>query len=327
MQNRYSIRRLLEILLVSFLLAFPGGTPLAQTSHDVTATMIDNWMSELSNWGRWGDDDQLGALNLITPEKRIAAARLVRTGVSVSLAHNYSVDSSLGSPRPFDQEISTLDTPGEYVMERVSFSYHGNILSHLDSLCHVLYEGKMYNGYSKDEIDAEGCHQLAITDVKQGILTRGILMDIPRLKGVDYLPPGTPVYVEDLEAREQQAGIRVGSGDVIFVRTGRWSTPEGTGQGSAGLHASVAPWLKERDVAMVGGDYANDAMPSGVEGNFLPIHQLTIVALGVRLFDNLDLEALAEEAARQNRWEFMLTAAPIPVEGGAGSPLNPIATF
>ncbi len=327
MQNRYSIRRLLEILLVSFLLAFPGGTPLAQTSHDVTATMIDNWMSELSNWGRWGDDDQLGALNLITPEKRIAAARLVRTGVSVSLAHNYSVDSSLGSPRPFDQEISTLDTPGEYVMERVSFSYHGNILSHLDSLCHVLYEGKMYNGYSKDEIDAEGCHQLAITDVKQGILTRGILMDIPRLKGVDYLPPGTPVYVEDLEAWEQQAGIRVGSGDVIFVRTGRWSTPEGAGQGSAGLHASVAPWLKERDVAMVGGDYANDAMPSGVEGNFLPIHQLTIVALGVRLFDNLDLEALAKEAARQNRWEFMLTAAPIPVEGGAGSPLNPIATF
>ena len=327
MQNRYSIRHLLEFLLVSFLLALPGGTPFAQTSHDVTATMIENWMSELSNWGRWGDDDQLGALNLITPEKRIAAAQLVRTGVSVSLAHNYSVDSSLGSPPPFDQEISTLDTPGEYVMERVSFSYHGNIHSHLDSLCHVLYEGKMYNGYSKDEIDAEGCHQLAITDVKQGVLTRGILMDIPRLKGVDYLRPGTPVYVEDLEAWEQQAGIRVGPGDVIFVRTGRWSTPEGAGQGSAGLHASVAPWLKERDVAMVGGDYANDALPSGVESSFLPIHQLTIVAMGVRLFDNLDLEALAEEAVRQNRWEFMLTAAPIPVEGGAGSPMNPIATF
>ena len=327
MQNRYSIRRLLEIFLVSFLLALPGGTPFAQTSHDVTATMIENWMSELSNWGRWGDDDQLGALNLITPEKRIAAAELVRAGVSVSLAHNYSVDSSLGSPPPFDQEISTLDTPGEYVMERVSFSYHGNIHSHLDSLCHVLYEGKMYNGYSKDEIDAEGCHKLAITGVKQGVLTRGILMDIPRLKGVDYLRPGTPVYVEDLEAWEQQAGIRVGPGDVIFVRTGRWSTPEGAGQGAAGLHASVAPWLKERDVAMVGGDYANDVLPSGVEGNFLPIHQLTIVALGVRLFDNLDLEALAEEAARQNRWEFMLTAAPIPVEGGAGSPMNPIATF
>ena len=191
----------------------------------------------------------------------------------------------------------------------------------------MLHNGQMYNGYSKDEVTDAGCQKLSITDVKQGIMTRGILMDIPRLKGVDYLEPGTPVYVEDLEAWEQQAGVRVQAGDVIFVRTGRWSVPAGAGQGSSGLHASVAPWLKARDVAIVGGDYANDALPSGVEGNFLPIHQLTIVAMGVRLFDNLDLEAVAEEAARQQRWEFLLTASPIPVEGGVGSPMNPIATY
>ena len=326
MKSRFSSWLFGQLIFAMAVAAF-GGSIFAQSSHNVTAEMVDRWMTELSNWGRWGDDDQLGALNLITPEKRIAAARLVQSGVSVSLAHNYSVDNSLGSPPPFDQEISTLDSPGEYVMERISFSYHGGIHSHLDSLCHVLYQGKMYNGFSKEEIDAAGCHKLAITDVKQGIVTRGILMDIPRLRGVDYLPPGTPVYVEDLEAWEQQAGVRVGAGDVIFVRTGRWATPAGAGQGAAGLHASVAPWLKARDVAMLGGDYANDVLPSGVDGNFLPIHQLTIVALGVRLFDNLDLEALAEEAARQNRWEFLLTAAPIPVEGGVGSPMNPIATF
>ena len=299
----------------------------AQSDRNVTAATVENWMTELSNWGRWGRGDQLGALNLITPAKRIEAAKLVKTGVSVSLAHNYSVNPDLGLPPPFDQEISMLNTPGEYVMERVSFSYHGGIHSHLDALCHVLWQGEMYNGFSKSDVNEDGCQKLGIANVKQGILTRGILMDIPRLKGVDYLPPGTAVYIEDLEAWEEQTGVRVSSGDVIFVRTGRWATPGSAGSGSAGLHASVAPWLRERDVAIVGGDYANDAIPSDVQGVFLPIHQLTIVAMGVRLFDNLDLEALAEEAVRQGRWEFMLSASPIPVEGGVGSPMNPIATF
>ena len=299
----------------------------AQSNRNVTAATVENWMTELSNWGRWGRGDQLGALNLITPAKRVEAAKLVKTGVSVSLAHNYSVNPDLGLPPPFDQEISMLNTPGEYVMERVSFSYHGGIHSHLDALCHVLWQGKMYNGFSKSDVNEDGCQKLGIANVKQGILTRGILMDIPRLKGVDYLPPGTAVYIEDLEAWEEQTGVHVSSGDVIFVRTGRWATPGSAGSGSAGLHASVAPWLRERDVAIVGGDYANDAIPSDVQGVFLPIHQLTIVAMGVRLFDNLDLEALAEVAARQGRWEFMLSASPIPVEGGVGSPMNPIATF
>ena len=299
----------------------------AQSNRNVTAATVENWMTELSNWGRWGRGDQLGALNLITPAKRVEAAKLVKTGVSVSLAHNYSVNPDLGLPPPFDQEISMLNTPGEYVMERVSFSYHGGIHSHLDALCHVLWQGKMYNGFSKSDVNEDGCQKLGIANVKQGILTRGILMDIPRLKGVDYLPPGTAVYIEDLEAWEEQTGVRVSPGDVIFVRTGRWATPGSAGPGSAGLHASVAPWLRERDVAIVGGDYANDAIPSGVQGVFLPIHQLAIVAMGVRLFDNLDLEALAEEAVRQGRWEFMLSASPIPVEGGVGSPMNPIATF
>lgn len=299
----------------------------AQSDRNVTAATVENWMTELSNWGRWGRGDQLGALNLITPAKRVEAAKLVKTGVSVSLAHNYSVNPDLGLPLPFDQEISMLNISGEYVMERVSFSYHGGIHSHLDALCHVLWQGEMYNGFSKNDVNEDGCQKLGIANVKQGILTRGILMDIPRLKGVDYLPPGTAVYIEDLEAWEEQTGVRVSPGDVIFVRTGRWATPGSAGPGSAGLHASVAPWLRERDVAIVGGDYANDAIPSGVQGVFLPIHQLAIVAMGVRLFDNLDLEALAEEAVRQGRWEFMLSASPIPVEGGVGSPMNPIATF
>lgn len=309
-------------------LSFFSSTSVAQSSHDVTKAMVDGWMTELSNWGRWGDDDELATLNLITPEKRKRAAALVREGVSVSLSHNYSRLDGEDEVLAFEHEISRLDgASGEFVMDRISFSYHGGIHSHMDSLCHMSHKGLMYNGISIDEVDERGCHKLAITDVKQGIMTRGILMDIAMLKGVDYLAPGTPIYVEDLEAWEEKAGVKVQAGDIILVRTGRWATPEGAGAGSAGLHASVAPWLKARDVVMVGGDYFNDVVPSGVEGVFLPIHQLTLVAMGVRLFDNLDLEALSQEAARQQRWEFLLTAAPIAVEGGTGSPMNPIATF
>lgn len=333
MMKLHSVKKVtrIQLLFLYFLFLVPvglvGSNISAQSDHHVTAEMVEDWMTELSNWGRWGADDQLGALNLITPQKRIAATRLVQTGLSVSLAHNYAVEISATSPPPFAHEVTTLEQPGEYVMDRISFSYHGGLHSHLDSLCHVLHKGQMYNGFSRDDVDDSGCHKLAITDVKQGIMTRGILMDIPRLKGVDYLEPGTPIYIEDLEAWEQQAGVRVQAGDVILVRTGRWATPAAAGQGSVGLHASVAPWLKARDVAILGGDYFNDVIPSGVEGNFLPIHQLTIVAMGVRLLDNLDLEALAEEAARQQRWEFLFTASPIPVERGTGSPINPIATF
>ena len=157
-------------------------------------------------------------------------------------------------------------------------------------------------------------------------------MDIARLKGVPYLEPGTPIYIEDLEAWEEQAGIRVESGDIVFVRSGRWARrdahgPWATGEEAAGLHASVIPWLRERGIAMLGSDDTNDVRPSGIEGATQPVHQLTLVAMGMPLFDNLDLESVAEEAGRQNRWEFMLVAAPLAVEGGTGSPLNPLAIF
>ena len=164
----------------------------AQSNRNVTAATVGNWMTELSNWGRWGRGDQLGALNLITPAKRVEAAKLGEDrSFRFRLHTTIRLILTLGLPPPFDQEIFMLNTPGEYVMERVSFSYHGGIHSHLDALCHVLWQGEMYNGFSKSDINEDGCQKLGIANVKQGILTRGILMDIPRLKGVDYLPPGT----------------------------------------------------------------------------------------------------------------------------------------
>ncbi len=333
---RYSHNRLFIVAAVSVgvgLLGLGRLDTAAQTSHDVTQAMVEGWMTELSNWGRWGDDDQLGALNLITPEKRKQAAGLVREGISVSLSHNYLTERAADATSPFVHEMSGIGRPGPFVGDRYSVSYHGYAHSHMDSLCHMSHDGRMYNGFSKAaDVTEAGCAKLSILDAKQGILTKGVLMDIARLKGVEYLEPGTPIYVEDLEAWERQAGVRVEPGDILLVRAGRWARraelgPWATGREAAGLHASVAPWLRERDVAMIGSDYTNDALPSGVDGVTQPIHQLVLVAMGVRIFDNLDLEAVAEEAARQNRWEFLLTAAPLAVTGGTGSPLNPIATF
>ncbi len=322
------------IFLGCFLALSPlSGPLLGQATPEVTEAMVQQWMTDLSNWGRWGDDDQLGTLNLITPEKRLQAIGLARVGTSVSLSHNYLKERAEDATSPFGHEMLGIGGPGPFRSDRYTIAYHGYAHSHLDALCHMMYEGRLYNGYVRDdEVTEGGCNKLAIINLKQGIVTRGVLMDIARLKGVEYLEPGTPIYVEDLEAWEREAGIRVGSGDIVLVRSGRWARraevgPWQTGREAAGLHASVVPWLAERGVAILGSDYTNDVLPSRVEGVTQPVHQLMLVALGTPLFDNLDLEAVAAEAARQDRWEFMLVAAPLAVEGGTGSPLNPLAIF
>jgi kynurenine formamidase len=196
-------------------------------------------------------------------------------------------------------------------------------------LCHASFEGKIYNGFAVDEIKAEGCPKNSILGAKTGILTRGVLMDIAKLKGVDYLEPGTPIYPEDLDAWEKQAGVKVTAGDALFIRTGRWArrAEKGPSRTYPGLHASCAKWLHDRGVALLGSDAAQDVSPSQVPGVGLPIHELALVAMGIHLFDNCDLEELAKQAAQRKRWVFLLTASPLAVAGGTGSPINPIATF
>lgn len=292
------------------------------------------WIEKLSNWGRWGGDDQQGTLNLITPERRLAAARLVRDGVSVSLAHETLEERTEWNPNPFEQTMVLAGAGGTapWAVDSINVTFHGYAHSHLDAVCHLFHDGKMYNGYSRDEVTAEGCKKLAITNASDGIFTRGVLMDIPRLLGGRFLEPGHAIYPADLEAWEKKAGLRVGAGDVVLIRTGRWARWEEKGpwalaESSAGLHASSVAWLRERDVAVLGSDVASDVFPSGVEGESHPVHLLVLYALGMPIFDNLDLEAVAAAAAERNRWEFLLTAAPIRITEGTGSPLNPIATF
>jgi kynurenine formamidase len=303
----------------------------AATDATVTKDQVNKWMTELSNWGRWGKADQIGTLNLITADKRKAALKLVRDGVSVSLAHTIDKEKAADNPRPLAQEM-VLDAWG-HAMDLYSIWYHGSVITHIDALCHYSFEGKIFNGFERSAIaPGPGCPNNGIENQKAGIITRGIIVDLPRLKNVPYLEPGTAVYASDLEAWEKYAGIKIGSGDALFLRTGRWARraekgPWNVAANAAGFHASVMPWLKQRDVALLGNDGVNDVQPSGIEGSPRPIHQLAIVALGLPLVDVMDLEAAAETAARLKRWEFLLTAAAVPVLGGTGFPLNPVATF
>ena len=157
-------------------------------------------------------------------------------------------------------------------------------------------------------------------------------MDMAALKGVPYLDTNVAIYPSDLDAWEKQAGIKVAPGDAIFIRTGRWARRAAKGpwdmeSGSAGLNASCAKWLKQRDIAILGSDAASDFFPSGIEGVSHPVHLLTLNAMGVYIFDNCDLEALSAASAKRKRWTFLLSAAPLPITGGTGSPINPTATF
>lgn len=313
------------------LFAFAALAPAQSDSHKMTKADVDRLMSELSNWGRWGQDDQLGTLNLITPAKRKQALALVKEGYPVSLSHDELTEKVADNPNPF---IHTMLLPKAgvttgFVTDNYSVSYHGLAHTHLDAFCHAFYDGKSYNGVLESDVNAQGCPKDSILVVKQGIMTRGILMDMAALKGVEYLETGTPIYPEDLDAWEKKAHVKVSPGDVIFIRTGRWTrrAEKGPSSSYAGLHASCAKWLHDRGVAILGSDDAQDVIPSQVEGVGLPIHQLALVAMGLYIFDNCDLEELARQAAKRKRWEFLLTASPMAITGGTGSPLNPIATY
>ena len=310
-------------------------TAFSQSSHNVDKTQFERWMKQLSNWGRWGKDDQKGSVNLITPAKVKQAAASVKDGISVSLEHPVLTAHAPDNSDPLVHTMTaTSQNPvlGAYAMDRYEISFHGYGHTHMDALGHAFRDGKMYNGYAQGEVTSAGAGKNDISVFRNGIVTRGVLIDIPRLKGVPYLEPKAAIYVEDLEAWEKKAGVRVGSGDAVFVRTGRWARraakgPWNAGEELAGLDASTVPWFKKRDIAILAGDGASDVLPSQVPGVSQPVHFLMLISLGTPLFDNCDLEQLAETANRLGRWEFLFSAAPLAVPGGTGSPLNPIAVF
>jgi kynurenine formamidase len=329
-----------RFLLALLILGRIGASPVslgASPSEAVPAPArpeadFDKLMTDLSNWGRWGKQDQIGAINLITAEKKKSAYALVRDGLSVSLARNLDKIRAAdnGSPFVYTMERAGTNNPGYSCADAFFVSYHGMAHTHIDSLCHMFYKGKLYNGFAQTNITANGAQDLGIQNLKQGIATRGVLVDIPLLKNVPYLEPGTPILPADLDAWEKKANIKVGPGDVLLIRTGRWARRDALGPWSgkyAGLDMSCAPWLKAGDISILGSDCASDVLPSNVQNVTMPIHQLTLIAMGAFILDNCDLEPLAKTAAQKNRWEFLLTVNPLAIPNGTGSPVNPIATF
>jgi kynurenine formamidase len=302
------------------------GSPPALTAADV-----DGYRTALSNWGRWGDDDERGCVNHLRPEHTAAAAALVRSGRTVSCARPLPTEPSLENPRPVEHHMIGTVTEG-YGADWFGIASHGHATSHLDALCHIFSDGRVYGGRPADVVTAHGATKLGVHTLRDGVVGRGVLLDVPAAHGVDALEPGTPITIEDLEAGEAHAGVRVGTGDVLLVRTGRWRWRDEHGpwpvhERLAGLHASCLPWLHEREISLLGSDGVSDVYPSHIEGVALPIHTVAIVAMGLHLLDNLDLEALAAVCAEEQRSAFLLTVAPLILRGGTASPINPIAAF
>jgi kynurenine formamidase len=296
----------------------------------VSEAQYEAWQTELSNWGRWGSDDQLGTLNLITPAKRLAALALVKEGVSVSLSTNGFTEKAVDVPCPLEWSMTSATDTG--ATDRVAFPcIHGAASTHIDSLAHTFFRNKMWNGYDSSALVtmAKGAEKNSVMPMKNGIVTRAVLYDIARLKGVPYLAPGDRIFPEDMEAWERKAGVRVGPGDALVLRWGRYGRRANLGpdDGAAGFDNSILPWLKQRDVALVVWETAGYAPQPAGDLFRNAVHNFIQAILGIHVLDRADLESLSEAAASRNRWEFMLTVNPLALPNATGSPVNPIAIF
>jgi kynurenine formamidase len=291
----------------------------------------------VSTWGRWGEDDQRGALNELTPERVAAAARLVRDGVTVSLSLPLNTQVAADNPAPAVHRMDAPETGGssgslQLAKDFVGADYHNDGHSHIDAFCHIGYEGSLYNGTPADAVTPHGATADSIEVLEDGLVGRGVLLDIPRLRGLPWLEPGEHVFREDLESAEREQKVTVGPGDILLVRTGLVRRlaelgPWETAKAKPGLHPRAMPFLAERGVAALGCDGNSDTAPSTTEGVDFPIHVLALNAMGVHLLDYLQLEELCGACKGSARWEFLFVAAPLRIAGGTGSPLNPLAVF
>ena len=309
-----------------------------QRTVDLSEAEFRALFQAVCNWGRWGEEDERGALNELSADRIVAAARLVRTGETVTLSLPLNTQGGVDNPRPavhrmtqgYDVDIGSGSV--RLAKDSIGVDYHNDSHSHIDALCHVAFDGALYNGRSSGSFDSQGATVNTIEAVKDGLVGRGVLLDVPRLRGVSWLEPGDHVFRDDLEAAEREQGVRVGTGDILLIRTGHtrrlaelgpWETPKA----KAGLHPSTVRFLADRRIAALGSDGNSDTAPSTTEGITFPIHTLTLNAMGVHLLDYLQLEDLAGVCAKEGRFEFLFVGVPLRIVGGTGSPLNPLAIF
>jgi kynurenine formamidase len=302
---------------------------------DLSSADFQALYERLRSYARWGSDDRRGALNHITPDRMIAAASEVRTGRTVTLAAALA-GSAADNPEPGARHMKHL--PGEssdvaglsFAVDQLGMNVHGNADSHIDALCHVSYRGALYNDVAPEAVTSQGASVLSIDDARDGIVGRGVLLDIPALRGVPWLEPGDHVTAAELAAAQQAQQVRVRPGDLLFIRVGHRRRrhelgPWDTARSRAGLHPHAMEYLAELGVAALGSDSNSDTAPSAVDGVDFPVHVLAINALGLHLLDYLQFEDLLPVCQASGRWSFLCVIAPLRLPGATGSPVNPIA--
>lgn len=301
------------------------------------------WLNtDLNNWGRWGADDQRGTLNHLDARSTLDAVALVEEGVQVSCARPIGWQAAVDVPRPPQHYmIGSGDSyrTGEGPDRQVAIDYfglvfHGHTVTHIDSLAHFFWDGQTYNGRPSSVVSVgDGATEFDVTAGLPGIVTRGVLVDAPRLRGVECVERGDGVGLDDVAAAESQCGFTVRAGDVLLLRTGQLGLREARGPvdayvaGSAGPKPELLPLMHERGVAVMGSDTGNDVQPSGYERFSNPVHQVGIVGMGLWILDNAWLDDLAAACAARNRWHFLISILPLNLPSVTGSPVNPVATF
>jgi kynurenine formamidase len=294
---------------------------------------------KVRNWGRWGEDDELGTLNLITPDVVRKGAECVRAGKRFSLAIPLSPNGPQrgnipGKFNPIRTMVSVnmpLSADPDHVRSSddvVFMSLQG--ATHWDSLAHVSYGGHIYNGFAADSVSVSGARRCGIDKVRT-LVGRGVLLDVARSKGVDRLEGGYAITPEDLDEAEARAGVGIEPGDVVLIRTGHLQyLKEGNTRAYAdpvpGVGMACAVWFRERDIAAVAADTVLlEVWPPEREDLVIPVHMLNLVDIGLTQGQNFDLEELAADCAEDGRHTFLLEASPEPFERGLGSPVNPVA--
>ncbi len=303
-----------------------------------TQDEVLGYFDSLSNWGRWGDDDMLGTLNLITPEKRVAASNLVQEGLAVTCARPIipALAGDLTSIPPLHYMMGTGESAPEQgphaASDFLGIAPHGLTITHLDTPSHQFWNGKMYNGRAASLVTAQDKATVGGVDtVKNGIVTRGVLLDVAGVKGKEWLEAGEGVFPEDLEAAEAAQGVRLGEGDALLLRMGWYKRRLNLGAppppARPGLHVAAMPWLRERGVSLLVSDASHDVMPNDYPDIIMPVHRVGIVGMGLWLLDAANFEEILPVCQRLNRWEFMFTVAALRWTNATGCPVNPLAIF
>lgn len=284
---------------------------------------LEALLPRLSNWGRWGADDQLGTLNFITAQTIRDAHTLVKDGRTVSLARAVKLAGNEGVRRSAYEMMKDESGSRDYL----AGVWHGFAQTHLDALCHAFADpNRMYNGIPTSEVSETGCGKLDITRIaERGVVGRGVLVDVGALRG-GAVEPGTAITIADLEAALTRQRVRVQSGDILVVRTG--AGVRNTRERRAGLHPECLLWIKEQQIALLMSDGDSDVAPFPQLTRWSsPFHSIGIPHLGLPLVDNANLDELAQLAASRKRWTFLLVIAPWRMTGATSSPVNPLAIF